>query len=108
MNNINLIGRVCEDIKYAQTKSGQTAAYFRLAVKSMTFRGETRTDHILCRTWGSIADNMKMRYKKGSKIAVSGCLRTDCWRVKGVKNYVTYVAARRITPTAELFGQDAE
>lgn len=108
MNNINLIGRICDDIKYAQTKSGQTAAYFRLAVKSMTFRGEPRTDHILCRAWSGMADDMKNRYKKGSRVAVGGCLRTDCWRQKGDKNYVTYVAVRRITPTAELFGQGAE
>lgn len=108
MNNINIIGRLCDDITYRETQSGQTAAYFRTAVKSMTFRGEIRTDHIFCRAWGATADSMRGRFKKGSRIAISGSLRTDCWKHKGEKNYVTYIAVRRILPTSDIFGEDQQ
>lgn len=105
MNNVNLIGRISDDITYRITTDGQPAAYFRIAVKSMAYGGSIRTDHILCRAWDSVAEQMSESFKKGSRVAINGRIRTDHWEENGKKKYVTYVAARHVTATADLFGR---
>ena len=107
MNTVNGIGRISDDITYRLTSDGIPAAYFRIAVKSAAYGGVIRTDHILCRAWDSTAEHISETFKKGSRVAISGNLRTDHWTENGKKRYITYIAARHVTGTADLFKSDS-
>ena len=74
MNNINLIGNLCQEPELKQTPHGKTVVTVSLAVRR-PFTKDT-TDFIPLVAWDKQAELLKNYTHKGSKIGVSGTLTT--------------------------------
>lgn len=73
MNNTNLIGYLA-----TEPKASGDAATFLLAVRrNYTSQNGETADFINCVAWGKIATNVLQHLHKGSKIALSGSIKTS-------------------------------
>lgn len=74
MNSVNLTGRITADIEVKQV--GDTSVCnFRIAVKRP--KTKDKTDFFTCVAWRNTAEFIARYFKKGSMIAITGCLTTD-------------------------------
>ena len=98
MNNINLIGRISNDLELRTTGTGKSVLNFNLAVnRPVNYEDAQQTDFIPIQVWGKLAENLNKYQKKGSQIAVEGSLRIDNYSdTEGNKKYKTYVTAYNI------------
>ena len=74
MNNINLIGNICQEPELKQTTVGKSVVTVNLAVKR-PFSKDT-TDFIPIVIWDKNAEYVHNYAHKGSKLGVSGKLTT--------------------------------
>ncbi|MCD8215099.1 MAG: single-stranded DNA-binding protein [Clostridiales bacterium] len=74
MNDVKLLGRLTADPELCQTTNGKYFTSFFLAVPRRT--KEPETDFPKLMAWGKTAENICKYLHKGSKIAVSGKVRT--------------------------------
>lgn len=99
MNIVMLIGSInsAVDVK----KIGTTeCATFRIAIEE-SFRAKdgnqkTFRQNITVKTWGSVAKSVS-NYKEGDLISVQGSFKTDSYDKNGMKLYVSYVNADKVT-----------
>ena len=99
MNNVNLIGRITQDVELRSTESGISCASIFLAINNgKNEKGEERpADFPRIYVYEKQAENLSKYCKKGSLIAVSGRLKTRTWEKEdGSKVYETYVRANNI------------
>ena len=86
MNNVQLLGRLTADVdlRYFQSANGdQAKASFRIAVdRPQKQDGTHETDFINCIAWGRRAEVIADYFHKGSKIAISGKIRTGSYQNK--------------------------
>ena len=86
MNNVQLLGRLTADVdlRYFQSANGdQARASFRIAVDRPAKQdGTHETDFINCIAWGRRAEVIADYFHKGSKIAISGKIRTGSYQNK--------------------------
>lgn len=75
MNTVAILGRLTKDIEVRQTTTGKAFASFCVAVDA----GKDTTYFIDCTAWEKTAENIGKFFKKGDKIAVTGCLTTRMW-----------------------------
>ena len=84
MNNVQLIGRLTADVdlRYFPGQNGdQAKASFRIAVDRPTKPDGTHdADFINCIAWGRRAEVIADHFHKGSKIAISGRIRTGSYQ----------------------------
>lgn len=84
MNNVQLIGRLTADVdlRYFPGQNGdQAKASFRIAVdRPAKPDGTHDADFINCIAWGRRAEVIADHFHKGSKIAVSGRIRTGSYQ----------------------------
>lgn len=84
MNNVQLIGRLTADVnlRYFPGQNGdQAKASFRIAVdRPAKPDGTHDADFINCIAWGRRAEVIADLFHKGSKIAVSGRIRTGSYQ----------------------------
>ena len=97
MNDVCLLGRICNEIELRQTQSGIASCRFTIAV-NRPFKNknteEYETDFITCVAWKQTAKFISRHFSKGKMIAVSGSLRTGSYQDKNhpdVKHYTTDV-----------------
>ena len=97
MNDVCLLGRICNEIELRQSQSGIANCKFTIAV-NRPFKnkntGEYETDFITCVAWKQTAEFISRHFSKGKMIAVSGSLRTGSYQDKNhpdVKHYTTDV-----------------
>ena len=74
MNQINIIGNLCQEPELKQTTTGKTVVTLNLAVKRPFTKDQT--DFIPIVAWDKQAELLKNYTHKGSKIGVSGTLTT--------------------------------
>lgn len=75
MNNVNLIGRLTNDIEIRHTNNGKAVCSFCLAVK-----GVQETSYFIdCIAWETRAENIAKYFHKGDKIGVAGMITTRTW-----------------------------
>lgn len=83
MNNVQLIGRLTADVDlhYFTGQNGdQAKASFRIAVdRPAKSDGTHDADFINCIAWGRRAEVIADHFHKGSKIAISGRIRTGSY-----------------------------
>ena len=93
MNKVILIGNICNDIEMRQTQSGTMTARFRIAVFRSKQGDQTVSDFISCTAFGANAEFISKHFAKGSKIAVSGNIKTGSYDDKetGKKVYTTEI-----------------
>lgn len=102
LNRVDLIGNLGADPEARMTPSGQSVTTLRVATTERTKGqdGEWRdvTDWHTVVVWGKSADFAAKYLRKGSRVFVSGKLKTRSWedRQSGQKKYATEVVAERI------------
>ena len=96
MNNVILIGRLCNDPELSYTQQNQTAVCkFTLAVDRM--KKDDGTDFIRITVWGKQAENCERYLSKGRQAAVHGRIQTGSYTNKdGQKVYTTDVVAQSV------------
>ena len=96
MNNVILIGRICNEPELSYTQQNQTAVCrFTLAVNRM--RKEDGADFIRITVWGKQAENCDRYLSKGRQAAVHGRIQTGSYTDKdGKKVYTTDVVAQSV------------
>lgn len=92
MNLVMLMGRLTDDPKVYQTQSGSKFARYTLAVDRYSKDKDKRdADFINCVGFGATAEFIEKYLKKGTKIAISGNIKTGSYEKDGRKVYTTEV-----------------
>lgn len=101
MNQVNLIGRLGEDVKLHEFENGNKKGSFSLATnehyKNAEGQNETKTEWHNVVVNNNIADNCHKYIKKGSMVAITGKLQTRNYEKDNTKHYVTEVIAQKVT-----------
>ena len=93
MNHVQLIGRLTKDVNLRYTQSGKAVASFGIAVDDGYGENKT-TDYLNIVVWGKAAETCGNCIAKGSKVGISGKIKTRSYEDKdGKKVYVTEVVA---------------
>lgn len=94
MNNVNLIGRITNDLKLRTTQENKSVCEFTIAVNRI---GSDKTDFINCCVWGEQAENLKQYQCKGSLVAIRGNVRVDKYKdSEGKDKYKNYIFVKEI------------
>ena len=91
MNKVILIGRLTKDpeLRYA-AGNGTAVCRFTVAINRQSKKDET--DFINCIAFGKTGETITQYFTKGSKIAITGNIRTGSYDAKdGTKRYTTDV-----------------
>lgn len=93
MNKSIIIGRLTADPELRKTESGISTCRFTVAVQEdyKNKDGSRDVDFIFCKAWRSTADFVVKYFKKGSRIAVFGKIKSDNYEKEGEKRSFTYV-----------------
>ena len=84
LNNITIMGRICNEIELRRTGNGVAVASFTVAV-DRDFKsegGEKETDFIDCVAWRQTGEFVQKYFAKGRMIVVTGRLQTRNWTDK--------------------------
>ena len=95
MNQIQLLGRIVQDLELKETTSGKTYCRFRMAVNRRFKRDES--DFFTVVAWGSLANTLVKYAAKGYQIAVNGSIHiNDYTNSNGEKRREAEVVAEDI------------
>lgn len=96
MNNVNLIGRIANDLKLIEIKDDGCVVNFSIAVNRY-IKDKQETDFINCVCFNQLAKNLYNYQSKGSLIGVVGSLKQDTYTTdKGEKRSSLKVVANNI------------
>jgi single-strand DNA-binding protein len=96
LNLVQILGNLGSDVEIKTLPDGRAVGKFSVALgekwKDKT-TGEVKenTEWVRCVAFGNTAENIGKYFKKGSKIYLSGKLKTRSWDKEGVKQYITEV-----------------
>lgn len=98
LNNVQIFGGLVRDPEVKHGQSGTAYMMFTLAVgyavKKPDGSGyEERAEYVPCKVWGNTAENIGRYCRKGSRLLVSGRIRTESYEKNGEKVFSTFVAA---------------
>lgn len=98
MNIVTLIGNLGQDPEMKYFESGSKVTKFSLALNSYNKKeGKEVTDWVNCEAWNKTAELIGEYCKKGNKLAVEGCLKTQSWEDEnGNKRNRTFVLVGRV------------
>ena len=84
LNNVTLMGRICNDIELRRTGSGTAVSSFTMAVERdmKNASGEKETDFIDIVCWGKTAEFVDKYFSKGNMAIVKGRLQARRWEDK--------------------------
>jgi len=88
MNQVNLVGRLVQDLTLRKTNDGNSFSGFRVAVNEYR-GGKEYTNFIDCIAFGPTAENMARYVGKGSLVSINGRLNVRNQQHDG--NYTTIV-----------------
>ena len=92
INKVVLLGNLTKDPELIRTGDGIVIAKFTLAVSRQLKKNEA--DFINCIAFGKTGETITKYFTKGSKIAITGNIRTGSYDAKdGTKRYTTDVIA---------------
>ena len=75
MNNVNIIGRLTNDVEVRKTSTNKSVSSFSIAVDNLAKKdGEKTTSFFNCNAWNSVAETLSKYTRKGDRIAISGSL----------------------------------
>ncbi len=103
LNRVEFIGWLGDAPEQRVFASGSTVCNFTIATKRMGARNENgerqiETDWTPIEVWEKLADLCTSSLHKGSRVRVSGSLRTQSWedRDSGQRRYKTFVRADEV------------
>lgn len=101
MNQVNLIGRLGEDVKLHEFENGNKKGTFSLATnehyKNAEGQSETKTEWHNIVVHNKTAENCAKYIKKGSLVAITGKLQTRNYEKENAKHYITEILAQKVT-----------
>lgn len=102
MNNVALIGRICNDLnleEYGKGKNTGCVLRFTLAVPRVTNKEEKNTDFITCVAFNKTAELIDEYYEKGDLLGIEGKIRTGNYEDKetGKTIYTTDVIVSQLS-----------
>lgn len=95
MNKVFLIGGLTRDPEAGTTQSGINFCKFSIGVTRYMSK-EKESDFFNIVVWRGLADNCAKYLFKGSRVAISGSLRTGSYEKDGQKRYTTEVLAEDV------------
>ena len=107
MNHVSMIGRLTKIPDIRQTNTGKNVCSFTLAVnrRYKDAQGNAAADFFSVQAWEKLAELCARYLDKGSKVFISGELRTRSYEAKdGSKRTVTEIIANEVeflSPKAE-------
>lgn len=88
MNKVNLVGRICNDLKLMEFGDSACLRFTVACDDGKDKNGEKKSQFIDCIAWNKLADAMNEFAYKGMRIAVSGKLNKNVYDDKdGVTHY---------------------
>ena len=101
MNQCNFIGNLARDPESRFTQAGDQVVNFTIACgekwKDKSGQHQERTEWIHVTAWGKLAEICNQYLHKGSKVFVSGKMKTDKYTDQnGVEKYMTSIVAREV------------
>lgn len=92
INNVVLMGRICQDLELKQTPNGKHVLSFSLAVDSNYKQqdGTYKTNFINCVAWEQKADFISRYFRKGAMIALTGELTQRTYQGQDGRNHYIY------------------
>jgi single-strand DNA-binding protein len=85
MNQVNLLGNICQDLEIKETSTGKKNIRFSIAIR----RSKDESDFINCTAWNKTAEMIAQYFKKSDSIAITGNIKTGMYEKDGVKKYTT-------------------
>lgn len=110
LNQVVLMGRLCEEPELKKTQQGVSVCTIHLAVERdyKDAVGERPCDFPTVICWRATAEFVEKYFHKGSMIAISGNVQTRKYQTKDGKNqYVTEIVAEKVSFTGERIEQTA-
>ena len=95
MNQAIIIGNLGRDPEVRQTQTGNTVARLSVAT-TYKGKGEPETEWHKVAVFGRQAEACQSYLQKGSKVAVTGRIRTQSYEKDGVKRYSTEIVAMSV------------
>jgi single stranded DNA-binding protein (ssb) len=92
MNNVSLIGNIGQNLKIVELEDKKKYIYFSVAVSN----GKS-TNWINCAAWGSTAEFIFKYFGKGSKIGITGRLRSSTYTKDDTKAYSMQVVVQSVS-----------
>lgn len=100
LNEVKVLGNLTNDPELRFTPSGAAVLNFSLATNRRYKQGETWSDEVTYHNvvvWGTLAQGLATRAKKGTRVLVDGRLQTRSWDGQdGKKNYKTEIVAGNV------------
>lgn len=93
MNNVELVGRIAQDIELRKTNTGKSVTTFSLAVDRSKAEG---TDFFYIVAWEHLAENMALYCRKGDRVGVIGRLASRTFEKNGEKRTIMEVIAEYV------------
>lgn len=100
MNNVQLVGRIEEEVSVKGTDDGRTVVNLILSVPCdyKNSNGEKVKDYIEVEIWGGVAEATRTYCNVGDIVGIKGRLKTDSYENKdGTKKTALSVLAEKIT-----------
>lgn len=94
-NQVNIIGRVTKDLEIRRTTNGGAVLNYSIAVNNK-YQDKEETYFINCVSFNKTAELIGQYCTKGSKVLVSGQLKTRDYEKDGVKKTITEVVVDNI------------
>jgi single-strand DNA-binding protein len=108
MNQVALIGNLATDVEVRELGEERKLASFLLAVD----RGPDDADFVRVTAWDGQAEPCGRFLRKGSRVGVTGRLRSSSWEEEGKRRTSVEVSANRVEflskPAAEAPFEPAE
>jgi len=100
LNEVKVLGNLTNDPELRFTPSGAAVLNFSLATNRRYKQGETWSDEVTYHNvvvWGTLAQGLATRAKKGTRVLVDGRLQTRTWDgPDGKKNYKTEIVGSNV------------
>jgi single-strand DNA-binding protein len=100
MNNVNLVGRITNDLELRKSQSGMSILRFNVAInrRVANANGEREADFPTCIAFGKTAENIATYCAKGHLIAIEGRIQTGRYQNnEGQTIYTTDVVVNNFT-----------
>ena len=92
MNSVNLIGNIGQDLKTTELVDNKKYIYFNIAVND-----GKKTNWIKCIAWNNTADFILKYFSKGSRIGITGKLKSDTYEKDNKKIYSMIVVVQNVS-----------
>lgn len=94
-NQVNLMGRITNDLEVKSTNSGTSVLNYTLAINNK-YKDREETYFIYCVSYGKLAELIAQYSGKGNQILVSGELHTRNYELNGQKRITTEVLVNNV------------